>query len=49
MFLVVQRTKQEIQMQSGRDRWWHELKADASDDCPAEPMDSEDLLFYSLY
>ena len=43
--LVVQRTQQEIQMQEGRDFWWHELKADASDDCPAEPMDSEDLLF----
>jgi acetyl-CoA synthetase len=43
--LVVQRTKQEIQMQQGRDLWWHELKPDASDDCPAEPMDSEDLLF----
>ena len=43
--LVVQRTEQEIPMQEGRDFWWHELKADASDDCPAEPMDSEDLLF----
>ena len=43
--LVVRRTEQEISMQSGRDYWWHELKADASTDCPAEPMDSEDLLF----
>ncbi|MEM8721910.1 MAG: acetate--CoA ligase [Cyanobacteria bacterium P01_G01_bin.39] len=43
--LVVQRTKQEIEMQSDRDYWWHELKADASDNCPAEYMDSEDLLF----
>ncbi|MEM7590566.1 MAG: acetate--CoA ligase [Cyanobacteria bacterium P01_A01_bin.83] len=43
--LVVQRTKQEIEMQPDRDYWWHELKADASDNCPAEYMDSEDLLF----
>jgi acetyl-CoA synthetase len=35
-------------MQAGRDHWWHELMADASDDCPAEPMDSEHLL-YLLY
>ena len=43
--LVVQRTKQDVEMQAGRDHWWHELQADASADCPAEPMDSEDMLF----
>ncbi|BAU64943.1 acetate-CoA ligase [Stanieria sp. NIES-3757] len=43
--LVVQRTKQTIKMQEGRDHWWHELHAKASADCPPEPMDSEDLLF----
>jgi acetyl-CoA synthetase len=43
--LVVQRTKQQIEMQSGRDVWWHELQKTASANCPAEPMDSEDLLF----
>ncbi|MCC3593249.1 acetate--CoA ligase [Microcoleus sp. PH2017_28_MFU_U_A] len=43
--LVVQRTKQEVQMEPGRDRWWHELQKNASADCPAEPMDSEDMLF----
>jgi len=42
---VVQRTKQDIVMKSDRDHWWHELKAKASDNCPAEHMDSEDLLF----
>ncbi len=31
-----------------RDRWYHELVAAADADCPAEPMDSEDLL-YILY
>jgi acetyl-CoA synthetase len=32
-------------MKPGRDVWWHEALAAADDDCPAEPMDSEDLLF----
>jgi acetyl-CoA synthetase len=43
--LVVQRTKQEVSMESGRDHWWHDLQAKASPECPAEPMDSEDMLF----
>lgn len=43
--LVVQRTKQETNMVLGRDFWWHELQDKVSEDCPAEPMDSEDTLF----
>ncbi|MDY6785343.1 MAG: acetate--CoA ligase [Cyanobacteriota bacterium] len=43
--LVVKRTAQEISMEAGRDHWWHDLQKDASADCPAEPMDSEDVLF----
>ncbi len=43
--LVVQRTKQTIAMLPGRDHWWHDLQKGASADCPAEPMDSEDMLF----
>ncbi len=43
--LVVKRTAQEIHMESGRDHWWHELQKGASGECPAEPMDSEDMLF----
>jgi acetyl-CoA synthetase len=43
--LVVKRTGQEIAMTPDRDRWWHELQPTASANCPAEPMDSEDLLF----
>ncbi len=43
--LVVQRTGQETHMQAGRDHWWHDLRQGVSADCPAEPMDSEDLLF----
>jgi acetyl-CoA synthetase len=37
-----------IAMKAGRDRWWHELMAAAEDECAAEWMDSEDLL-YILY
>jgi len=33
------------EMQAGRDHWWHDLDADAADDCEPEVMDSEDLLF----
>jgi acetyl-CoA synthetase len=43
--LVVKRTEQQIHMEAGRDHWWHDLQKGASADCPAEPMDSEDLLF----
>ncbi|HEY9602050.1 MAG TPA: acetate--CoA ligase [Allocoleopsis sp.] len=43
--LVVRRAAQEIHMESGRDHWWHELRQGISADCPAEPMDSEDMLF----
>jgi len=32
-------------MQEGRDLWWDEAMADASDDCPCEEMDAEDPLF----
>jgi len=43
--LVVKRTSQEINMEPDRDHWWHELQQGVSADCPAEPMDSEDMLF----
>jgi acetyl-CoA synthetase len=45
--IVLQRTGNEVPMSEGRDHWWHELATDASE-CPAEPMDPEDLL-YLLY
>jgi acetyl-CoA synthetase len=35
-------------MREGRDVWWHDVVEGASDDAPAEEMDSEDLL-YILY
>jgi acetyl-CoA synthetase len=43
--LVVERTKQGVRMEAGRDHWWHDLRQGVSADCPAEPMDSEDMLF----
>jgi acetyl-CoA synthetase len=38
----------QVSMQPGRDLWWHDLMAQASDRCEAEPMDAEDML-YILY
>ena len=32
-------------MKPGRDIWWHEAIANASDECVAEPMDAEDMSF----
>jgi acetyl-CoA synthetase len=43
--IVVQRTKEAVTMHEGRDYWWHDLQKEASADCPAEVMDSEDTLF----
>lgn len=43
--LVVQRSQAPVSMVAGRDHWWHELQASASADCPAEPLDAEDMLF----
>jgi acetyl-CoA synthetase len=46
--IVFNRCNQQVNMKAGRDLWWHELMADASPDCPAEPLDSEHPL-YILY
>jgi acetyl-CoA synthetase len=46
--IVYRRTGSAVNMQSGRDHWWHDLMADASDECEAEPLDSEHPL-YILY
>ena len=43
--IVLRRVGCEVEMQQGRDFWWDELMEEASDDCPAEPMDSNDTLF----
>ena len=33
------------EMVSGRDVWWHEELQHVDSECPAEPMDAEDMLF----
>jgi len=46
--VVYKRTGSQVTMKPGRDHWWHELMANASDKCPAEELDAEDPL-YILY
>ena len=46
--VVVRRGNFPVQMQEGRDRFWHDLMKDRSAECPPEPMNSEDML-YILY
>ncbi|MGB0932953.1 MAG: acetate--CoA ligase [Lishizhenia sp.] len=43
--LVVERTKEKINMQEGRDEWLAPLIANASAECDAVTMDAEDPLF----
>ena len=46
--VVYKRTGCDVTWKDGRDYWWHELMAEASDNCPAEELDSEHPL-YILY
>ena len=46
--VIYKRTGTAINTTAGRDHWWHELMAKASDECPAEPLDAEHPL-YILY
>jgi acetyl-CoA synthetase len=46
--VIYKRTGTAINTTEGRDHWWHELMAKVSDDCPAEPLDTEHPL-YILY
>src|SRR6185369_3795967 len=43
--IVLRRVGLPIDMQQGRDHWWHDLMSVASANCPAEPLDSEAPLF----
>ena len=43
--LVVARTGADVEMAPDRDLWWHETVDRQDADCPAEPMDAEQLLF----
>ena len=46
--VVVDRCNTPVEMQEGRDHWWHNLMMNVSTNCPAEPMPAEQLL-YLLY
>ena len=46
--VIYKRTGTALNTTPGRDHWWHELMAKASDECPAEPLDAEHPL-YILY
>ncbi len=43
--IVLNRTNQEVNMQSNRDVWWHNEMSKVNEVRPAEVMDSEDPLF----
>jgi acetyl-CoA synthetase len=43
--VVVKRGGNDVHMEAGRDHWYHDLVAAGRPVCPAEPMDSEQLLF----
>jgi acetyl-CoA synthetase len=46
--IVLEHTGSPVDMSQGRDVWWTDVIKDQPTECPAEPMDSEDLL-YVLY
>jgi len=46
--VVLKRSGSAVNMQEGRDHWWHDLVAAADPICEAEPLDSEHPL-YILY
>jgi acetyl-CoA synthetase len=46
--VVAQRSGEDVDMVEGRDRYWNDLMGEADAECPAEEMDSEDIL-YILY
>jgi acetyl-CoA synthetase len=43
--IVIKNSGNPVTWHAQRDIWYHEAMADASVDCPAEPMDAEDPLF----
>jgi len=46
--VVVERTRQGVHMEEGRDVWWHDLVEEQTTECEPEVMNAEDLL-YILY
>ena len=43
--IIFKRTGTEIPWNNERDKWWHEEMSKVDQECPCEPMDSEDPLF----
>ncbi len=43
--ITLKRTGGDVMMKANRDYWWHEVIEGQSTTCPAEEMDSEDMLF----
>ncbi len=43
--ITLSRTGGEVNMKAGRDYWWHDVIEGEPTECPAEEMDSEDMLF----
>lgn len=43
--IVLARTQSQITMMADRDVWWHDELMKAHENCPAEIMDAEDMLF----
>ncbi len=43
--VVLNRTNTPCEMKDGRDHWWHNQFPKASDDCAAETMSAQDMLF----
>ncbi len=43
--IVLERTKQAVEMFEGRDFWWHDCVSEETNICDAEVLDSEDMLF----
>ncbi len=46
--ILVRRGGFPVDVQEGRDHWWHRIMKTAPADCPPEPMDASDML-YILY
>jgi len=43
--IVYRRCDNDVEWHDGRDLWWSDITQAESNECPAEPMDSEDMLF----
>ncbi|RZP01195.1 MAG: acetate--CoA ligase [Flavobacteriales bacterium] len=43
--IVLERTKQNVEMINGRDHWWHDCISEEPKVCESEVLDSEDMLF----